>query len=197
MRHRRPLVRVPIACPLAFPSARSYMLYDTHALTHIPAFDLTNFFIYRLCRKISRPPASSLAFSILVHFRLATFSISWLHSPFLIPFLPNPRLYSSTVVIALLLALFFHLLCPLFLPFFYRHSVSSLHESTPRHSTASVSFSKKVNCARCLSSSSSSFLLLVGKGTKLELAADVIASARTSSKRVRLSVSLIYPSTNI
>lgn len=104
-----------------------YIYMCVHIYTHIyNAPDLTNFFIYRLCRKISRP-ATTLR---LAHFRLATFFIpkplpssvpSFLFRPLRCNLPPSkPRLHSSTVVAAtvLPLALFFHLLYPLFLSFF-------------------------------------------------------------------------------
>lgn len=68
---------------------------------------------------------------------------------FFLPFLSNLRLGLSTVVTALLLVLFSHLLCPLFFSFF-RHSVSFLYELPRANLQPGVSFSKEVNCAHRL-----------------------------------------------
>lgn len=160
-------------CPLAFPSAPFLYIvcmcmyvyiyiYKTSLYVYITPPTLPTFLFIGFVGKSSPFPLAHFLLRVL---RPCALPPCYFYHPLvalLLFFFPNHRLHLSTVVvIALLLALFSHLLRPLFLPFFllFRFLSPRVTSRLSPNTLTGISFSKAANCARWLLSSSSSFLV--------------------------------------
>lgn len=134
-RRRRPLVRVRVAVLVVvlspFLPHLSRILYVYITYTFYMYNDLRPYQLFYLSALSENPLLASYLRPCALPFCYSSTPLVTLRL-LLFSFLPNHRLHSSTVVVALLPALFSHFLCPLFFLFFHQ-SVSFLHES-PRSS---------------------------------------------------------------